>query len=50
MINSLNGDIIEKVVIGDNAKHILYNPSNHKMYITKTDDLGMIVMNTSKDD
>ena len=49
IVNPINGDIIEKVVIGDNPKHILYNPSNHKMYITKVDNLGIIVMNTSND-
>ncbi|MGB9168461.1 MAG: hypothetical protein WCB31_06005 [Nitrososphaeraceae archaeon] len=46
IINPINGDIIEKVIIGDNAKHILYNPSNHKMYIAKLDQLGIIVMDT----
>ena len=49
IIDPINGDIIEKVLIGDNPKHILYNPSNHKMYITKVADLGIIVMDTSKD-
>jgi hypothetical protein len=50
LINPINGDIIEKVLIGDNPKHILYNPSDHKLYITKIADLGIIVMDTSKDE
>jgi len=49
IIDPMNGDIIEKVVIGNDARHILYNPSNHKMYITKNSSPGMLVMNTSKD-
>lgn len=44
IINPISGK-----VVGENPKHILYNPSNHKVYITKYDPLGIIVIDTSKD-
>ena len=46
VINLLNEDIIERVIIGDNPKCILYNPTNHKMHITIDNDLGVLAINT----
>ena len=32
VINPINGDLIEKVIIGLKANDILYNPNNQMMY------------------